>query len=48
MYHQPTIESLGDSQMSQVSGAFVWSVGPVFVTAAAVFVWLVAWVAEPW
>ena len=36
MYHQPTIESLGDSQMSQVSGAFVWAVGPVLVAVAAV------------
>ncbi|MBN1696422.1 MAG: hypothetical protein JW881_02805 [Spirochaetales bacterium] len=36
MYESPSIEMLGDSQMNNVMGAFVWAIGPVFVAVAAV------------
>ena len=38
MYQSPSIETLGDSQMNNVMGAFAWFFGPVFVAVAAVIV----------
>ena len=35
-YKSPTVECLGEADMSSVMGAYVWAVGPVFVAVAAV------------
>ncbi len=37
-YQSPTVECLGDSDMSSVMGAFVWAIGPVAVAVAVAVV----------